>query len=180
MVVADLGAVVVVLGAVVVVVDAAVVLVVVELVVPLVEVVVVDGVEGIVVVGVPGEDGVKTVALFAASSIAVTIPNARRKTMAAVATNAFHVNRLPGVSLALSAAVATPAPPVTPTTPAPSNTVVGSKGAVLASKSSDAGTVAGPGAPAETTVPSSTRRTCRRPVAPTSRGTGACAISVVF
>lgn len=174
---ADLGAVVVVLGAVVVVVDAAVVLVVVELVAPVVELVVVDGAAGVVVVGVPGDDGVKTVARFASSSIAVTTPNASRKTMAALAAKAFHVNRRPVASLSVSAAVATPAAPVTRTTPAPSNTAVGSKGAVVASKSSDPAD--GTPAPAGTDLPSSTPRTCKRSVAATSRGTGGCAISVL-
>lgn len=176
---ADLGAVVVVLGAVVVVVDAAVVLVVVELVVPVVELVVVDGAEGVVVVGVPGDEGVKTVARFAISSIAVTTPNARTKTMAAVAANAFHVNRRPDGSVPDSAAVATPALPETPTTPAPSNTVVGSKGAVVASKSSDLAAAAAAAAPAGTGLPSSTPRTRKRSVAAASRGTGGCTVSVV-
>ena len=144
-VVADLAVlVVVVLGEVVdVVPDAAVVLVVVELVVGLVEVEVVDGVvDGVevvdVVVGAPGDDGVKTVGRFAISSTAVTKPSAKTKTMAAVPAKAFHVNRRPAVSPGAPAAVATPAPPVTPATPALFRTDVGVGGGVLAPSSSRA------------------------------------------
>ena len=126
--------VVVVLGAVVDVValDGPVVLVVVELVGELVEVEVEfdDGVEVVVVVAGAGDDGVKMVALLAISSTAVTNPNARRKTIAAVPANAFQVNRRLPVSSSVPAAVATPAPLVTPTTPAPSKTEVGNRGTV--------------------------------------------------
>jgi hypothetical protein len=116
----------------VVVLDGAVELVVVELVGELVEVEVeVDGgVEVVVVVAGPGDEGVKTVGLFAISSTAVTNPNARRKTMAAVPANAFQVNRRLALSSCAPAAVATPAPLVTPTTPAPSKMEVGNKGTV--------------------------------------------------
>jgi hypothetical protein len=130
--------VVVVLGAVVdvVVFDGAEVLVV-ELVGELVDVEVVDGVD-VVVVDAAGDDGVKTEGLFAISSTAVTKPSARRKTTAAVPANTFHEKRLTLASSAV-AAVATPSPPVTPTTPAPSNTAVGSSGTVSAGNRSVTG-----------------------------------------
>jgi hypothetical protein len=124
--------VVVVLGVVVdvVVLDGAVVLVVVELVGELVEVEVDDGGVVVVVVAGAGDDGVKTVGLFAISSTAVTNPNARRKTIAAVPANAFQVNHRLAVPSPVPAAVATPAPPVTPTTPAPCKTAVGKMGTI--------------------------------------------------
>lgn len=164
---AELGLVVVVLGAVVDVVARGEVVLVVELVVGLVvvEVVVAGGFE-VVVVGVPGDDGVKTVALFAISSIAVTSPSARMKTMAAVPARVFQLNRRALPSPRAPAAVATPAPPVTPTTPAPSRTTVGCVGVVVA-----------PSSCAGSSCPS--RTTCSRSVAGTSAGAAPAAISVL-
>jgi hypothetical protein len=168
--------VVVVLGAVVDVaaLDGAVVLVVLELVGELVEVEVddevdvevVDGVDVVVFVAGAGDDGVKTVGLLAISSTAVTNPNARRKTMAAVPANAFHVNRRLAVSSSVPAAVATPAPPVIPTTPAPSKTEVGISGTVDGSNGSVAASSS-----------TSAAGTCTRSVASTDVAAGS--ISVV-